>query len=558
MPLAFLLAGAVLVVGYFALTPLVVLLYGSFSDAPPGSVGSFTLDHYARAYFDPEFYPLFWNTLKFACGSSLLSLLFGSYLAWICERTNTPSRQLVQISVIVLFIVPGILETVAWILLLSPQIGLVNLAVRQIAGDAAFTINIYSLGGMIWAESMTLYPLVFLLTSAALRSQDIAMEEASLACGAGNLATLLKITLRLITPALLSVLLITFVRGVESFEVPALIGVRAGIFVFTTKIYSALTRLRPQYGIAGAYSVILLLISVLGVFLYYRLTRVAERFATITGKGYRPRRIDLGAWKYLNSFLSLSFVGFTAILPIVNMVWSSLTPYMSVFTVEMLPRLSFKSYEELIRLPFAQTAFANSALLSFCSASAVMVLTSVIAWMTVKSQIRGRFLLDNLAFLPIATPGIVLGVSLLVLYLILPIPVYGTLWILFIAYVTKYLPYGIRTASASMIQIGRELEEASIASGANWLQTFTRILLPLLMPGFVSGWIYIAVVSLRELSTSILLYTQESVVLSVLVFDLWESGAYSSVSALGVLMVVFLIAVTWLARGVGTRIGHVD
>ena len=556
--LVLLLAGAVILVAYFALTPLCVLLYGSFSDAPPGVAGNFTLANYARAYLDPEFYPLFWNTIKFASGASLLSFLLGSYLAWICERTNTPLRNLISTSVIVLFIVPGVLETVAWILLLSPKIGLVNLAARQLIGSADFSINVYSLGGMIWAEAMNLYPLVFLLMSAALRSQDVAMEEASIACGAGNFVTLRKITLRLVTPAMLSVLLITFVRGVESFEVPALIGVRAGIFVFTTKIYSALQRLRPQYGMAGAYAVILLLISVAGVFLYQRLTKAAERFATITGKGYRPRRIDLGHWKYLNALFALGIVGFTAVLPIMNLVWSSLTPYMSVPTVEMIPRLSLKSYQELLQLPFAQKAFINSALLSFLSASAVMLLTSVVAWVTVKSRIRGRSLLDNLAFLPIATPGLVLGVSLLVLYLTLPIPIYGTIWILLIAYVTKYLPYGIRTASASMIQISKELEEASVASGASWLQTFRKVLLPLLMPGFIAGWIYIAVVSLRELSTSILLYTQESVVLSVLVFDLWESGLYSSVAALGVMMVLFLITVTWAARRVGARIGYIE
>lgn len=553
-----LLAATALLVAYLALAPLVVLFYGSFSDGPPGSLGNFTLDHYVRAYRDPEFYPLFWNTLKFAFGSSILSFLLGSYLAWICERTNTPLRGLISTSIIVQFIIPGILETVAWILLLSPQIGLINLAARQLTGNPDLAINIYSMSGMIWTESMALYPLVFLLVSAALRSLDVAMEEASLACGAGNFATLRKITLRLVTPALLSVILITFIRGVESFEVPALIGVRAGVFVFTTKIYGALTRLRPQYGIAGAYSAILLLISVLGVFLYYRLTQVAERFATITGKGYRPRRLDLGGWKYLNAFLSLTIVGFTAVLPIINLLWSSLTPYMSVPSVEMIPLLSLKSYQELINLPFAAKAFLNSALLSFGSATTVMLLTSLMAWVTVRSRLRSRFILDHLAFLPIATPGIVLGISLLILYLTLPIPVYGTIWILLIAYVTKYLPYGIRAASASMIQVGNELEEASLASGASWLQTFRKILLPLIMPGFVAGWTYIAVVSLRELSTSILLYTQDNMVLSVLVFDLWESGLYSSVSALGVLMVLFLVAVAWSARRLGARIGYIE
>ncbi len=552
------LGGAVLLVAYFALTPLLILVYGSLSDAPPGALGNITLANYAKAYLDPDFYPLVWSTVQFALGSSLLSFFLGTYLAWSCERTNIPWRGLITTLVIVLFIVPGILETVAWILLLSPQIGLINLAIRTLMAKPDYSIPIYSLGGMIWTESMSLYPLVFLLMSAAFRSQDVALEEASLTCGAGNFTTLRKITLRMVTPAMLSVLLITFIRAVEAFEVPALIGVRAGVFVFTTKIYSALQRLRPHYGIAGAYSVILLLLSAVGVLFYHRMTQAAEKFATISGKGYRPRRMDMGPWKHVIAFSCLIIVGATVVLPLTNLIWSSLTPYMAVPSREMVFQLSLRSYRELFHLPFAQKAFLNSILLSFSSATAVMLLTSGIAWITVKSQLRGRSLMDHIAFLPIAIPGIVLGVSLLILYLTLPVPIYGTLWILFIAYMTKYLPYGIRTASASMIQIGKELEEASMVSGATWLQTFAKIFLPLLMPGFVAGWIYIAVVSLRELSTSILLYTEQSIVLSILVFDLWESGLYSSVSALGVLMVLFLMVVTWLARSIGARIGYID
>lgn len=551
------LAAAVLVVAYLALTPLLMLVYYSVTDAVPGTWGSFTLEHYARAYLDPEFYPLFWNTLKFAFASSVLAFSLGTFLAWICERTNSPFRSVISTLIIILFIIPGILETVAWILLLSPKIGLVNLAIRHLTGMPDLALDIYSFGGMVWAEAMGLYPLVFLLMSAAFRSQDVLMEEASLACGAGPLTTLRKITLRLVTPAMISVFLIIFVRAVEAFEVPALIGVRAGIFVFTTKIYSALQRLRPYYGVAGAYALVLMGLSVLGLYLYYRVTKAAERFATITGKGYRPRPVDLGGWKYVFGFAGLALTAVTTLLPVANLLWSSFTPYMAAPSAEILAQLSLKSYRQLYTFPFAMQAFWNSVILSFGSATAVMLVTSCAAWITVKSKLPGRFVIDNLAFLPIAIPGIVLGVSLLVLYLTLPIPIYGTLWILFIAYVTKYLPYGIRTASASMIQIGQELEEASVVSGASWLQTFRKILLPLLMPGFVAGWIYIAVVSLRELSTSILLYTQDTIVLSILVFDLWEAGLYNSVAALGVLMVGFLIIVTWGARKLGARIGYI-
>ncbi len=552
----FILVGSSLLIAYLALTPLLMLLYYSLTDASPGNLGVFTLAHYAKAYLDPEFYPLFWNTLQFAFASSVLSFCLGTFLAWICERTNSPFRGAISTLIIVLFIIPGILETVAWILLLSPQIGLLNLTLRYLTGSPAIALDIYSFGGMVWAEAMGLYPLVFLLMSAAFRSQDVLMEEASFACGAGTFTTLRKITLKLVTPAMLSVFLIVFVRAIEAFEVPALIGVRAGIFVFTTKIYGALQRLRPFYGVAGAYAVVLLMISAIGLYLYYRVTRAAERFATITGKGYRPKRIDLGGWKYLCGLIGLAITGFTTLLPVLNLIWASFTPYMAAPSLEMLSQLSLKSYRQLYNFPFARQAFLNSVMLSFGSATAVMLITSCAAWITVKSKLPGRFVVDNLAFLPIAIPGIVLGVSLLVLYLTLPIPIYGTLWILLVAYVTKYLPYGIRSASASMIQIGQELEEASVVSGAGWLYTFRKIILPLLMPGFVAGWIYIAVVSLRELSTSILLYTQDSIVLSILVFDLWESGLYNSVAALGVLMVIFLMVVTLAARKVGARIGY--
>lgn len=309
----------------------------------------------------------------------------------MCERTNTPLRGVITTLVVVLFIIPGILETVAWMLLLSPRIGLINLGLRELTGMQGLSLNVYTLQGMIWAESINLYPIVFLLMSAAFRSQDVAMEEASLTCGAGNFTTLRKITLRLVTPAMLSVVLITFIRAMEAFEVPALIGVRAGIFVFTTKIYGALQRLRPHYGIAGAYSVILLVMSFVGVFFYYRVTRTAEKFTTTTGKGYRPRRIDMGAWKYVTSLSCLLILGVTVILPLANLIWASLTPYMAVPSIEILRRLSLDSYQEVFEHPFARKAFINSVLLSFGSATAVMLLTSCIAWITVSPASKDAF-----------------------------------------------------------------------------------------------------------------------------------------------------------------------
>jgi iron(III) transport system permease protein len=438
---------------------------------------------------------------------------------------------------------------------LSPKIGLINLVVKAALGLESSPFNIYSMGGMVWAEAIHLYPLVFLLMSASFRNMDTSLEEAALTAGSSTFTTLWRVTLPLMRPAMFGVLLVMFVRGIEAFEVPALVGVPAKISVFTTKIFLAIHQFPSDFGLAGAYAVTLLIISGAGVLIYQRVTRRTERFATVTGKGYRPRVIDLGPWKWLTCFIAFFIFLLAVILPVFILLWSSFIPFYGIPSRELLAKVTLANYHYVLTYPLALTAFKNSFLLSVGSATLVMLLTSVIAWITVKSKIPGRVFLDNLAFIPIAMPGIVLGVSLIWVYLTLPIPIYGTIWVLLLAYITKFMPYGIRSASATMIQINKELEEASLASGGTWFQTFRKIILPLLMPGFVAGWIYISIISLRELSTSILLYSYNSTVLSIMAFDLWEGGQYTYVCALGVLMVLMLVAMAYVARRLGARIG---
>lgn len=553
------LFGCSLLVFYLAGVPLIMLLYGSIRSAPIGEPGAtYTIQNYVKAYFDREFYLLFWNSIKYAIGTCLVSFLIGTYLAWISERTNTPLKKLFVVMALIPFIIPGILSTIAWILLLSPKIGLINLAVKELLGLETAPFNVYSMGGMVWAEAIHLYPLVFLLMSAAFRNMDTSLEEASLSAGSSTFTTFRRITLPLMRPAMVSALLIMFIRGIEAFEVPALIGVPARISVFTTKIFLAIHQFPSDFGLAGSYAVTLLVISTAGVLIYGKITRREERYATVTGKGYRPRVIDLGPWKYVTC-ASAFFIFFLAVLlPVFVLLWSSFIPYYGVPSRELMAKMTLANYKYILNYPLALTAFKNSFYLSVGSATLVMLLTSVIAWITVKSKLPGRAMLDNMTFIPIAMPGIVLGVSLIWVYLTLPIPIYGTIWVLLLAYMTKFMPYGIRAASASMIQINKELEEASFASGGTWFQTFRKVLLPLLMPGFVAGWIYISIIALRELSTSILLYSYNSTVLSIMAFDLWEGGQYTYVCALGVLMVLLLVAMAFVARKLGARIGIAD
>ena len=552
----FVLLGCGLFVLYLAGVPLAMLIYGSFRSAPIGEPGAvFTVQNYIKAYVDREFYLLFFNSLKFALGVCVTTFFIGTYLAWVSERTNTPFKKVFIVMSLIPFIIPGILSTISWILLLSPKIGLINIVIKELLGLEKAPFNVYSMGGMIWAEAIHGYPLVFLLMSAAFRNMDTSLEEAALSAGSSTFTTFRRVTLPLMRPAMFSVLLIVFVRAIESFEVPALIGVPAKLSVFTTKIFLAIHQFPSDFGLAGAYAVTLLVISSTGVLIYGRITRREERYATVTGKGYRPRVIDLGPWKYL-TFATAFFIFFLAvILPVLVLLWSSFIPYYGIPSRELMEKLTLANYKYVLNYPLALTAFKNSFYLSVGSATLVMLLTSVIAWITVKSKLPGRAWLDSMTFIPIAMPGIVLGVSLIWVYLTLPIPIYGTIWVLLLAYMTKFMPYGIRAASSSMIQINKELEEASLASGGTWLQTFRKVLLPLLMPGFVAGWIYISIIALRELSTSILLYSYDSTVLSIMAFDLWEGGQYTYVCALGVMMVLVLITMAYVARKLGAKVG---
>jgi iron(III) transport system permease protein len=550
------LIGAIAFVLYLAGVPLVMLLYGSIRSAPIGEPGAtYTIQNYVKAYFDKEFYFLLLNSIYYGLGTCTLTFLIGTFLAWVSERTNTPLKKLFVVMSLIPFIIPGILSTISWILLLSPKIGLINLVVKDFLSLESAPFNIYTMWGMIWAESIHLYPLVFLLMSAAFRNMDTSLEEAALTAGSSTFSTFCRVTLPLMRPAMFSVLLINFIRGIEAFEVPALIGVPAKISVFTTKIFLAIHQFPSDFGLAGAYAVTLLVISTTGVLIYGRITRREERYATVTGKGYRPRVIDLGVWKYLTLGVSFLIFFLAVILPVFVLLWSSFIPYYGVPSRELMEKMTWANYQYILNYPLALTAFKNSFYLSVGSATLVMLLTSLIAWITVKTKLPGRALLDNMTFIPIAMPGIVLGVSLIWVYLTLPIPIYGTIWVLLLAYITKFMPYGIRAASASMIQINKELEEASLTAGGTWFQTFRKVILPLLMPGFTAGWIYISIIALRELSTSILLYSYNSTVLSIMAFDLWEGGQYTYVCALGVLMVLLLVTMAFVARKLGARVG---
>jgi iron(III) transport system permease protein len=540
---------------YLAVLPLFMLLLGSFQVEVAPREFIISLKNYQTAYASEHTYSTFMNSLIFAGGASLLTFALATILAWLVERTNTPLRIVFIPLAVVPLILPGVLEAIAWIFLLSPKFGYVNVALMNLFGLEKAPFNVFSLPGMIWVHSVGQVPLAFLMMVAGFKSMDPSLEESAMMSGANTWQTLSRVTLRLLVPTSASVLLILFVRTLESFETPALIGIPARLYVYTSEIYLAFNEYPPDYGRGAALAVGLLILSAFGVWLYRRSTREGKRFQTVTGKAFRPRQFDLGPWRWAGlAFLLIYFVG-VVLLPFLVMLWASFLPFFAAPTWKSLELLGFENYRYLLTFRPFWDAMQNSIVLALLSASAGMLLTSIIAWVVYKSRLPASGLLDFLAFVPITVPGIVLGMALILLYVAFPLPIYGTIWVLLIAYVTRYIPYGMRSASGSILQIHSELEEAAGASGASWWQTFWRVTLPLLRPGFVAGWIYIFIVSFREFSTSVLLATGESRVLSILLFTMFEQGQVTVVAAIGILMILTLLAIVALFYKVSGRVG---
>src|SRR5579884_3691793 len=409
---------------------------------------------------------------------------------------------------------------------------------------------------MIIVEGLHLAPLVFLLMVAALRSMDPSLEESALMSGASLPTVFLRVTLPLVRPALYAATLIMVVRGLESFEVPALIGLRNHIWVYTSRIWQALNDAQPQYGQAGAYAMTLLVLTTIGVAFQSVLSRRGRSFQTITGKGFRPHPVRLGAWRVPATIFILLYFVISVVLPLLVLFYASTQAFYQPPSHSTLSHMGFANYTETWHDATFRHALLNSVYLGLGAATAVMLLAAVASWLVVRTRLPGRWLVDNLAFIPLAIPGLVLGVSLLFVYLRTPwLPVYGTLWIIFIAYLTRYMPYGMRYSSTSMFQIGRELEESAQMSGAGWWQTFRRVVLPLLAPGLVAGWIYILIVSFRELGASVLLYSPGKEVLSIVIWEQWRDGLLTEVAALGVMLIGALIVMVAIAYKLGARIG---
>lgn len=547
---------------YLVMVPLGVLVFGSFKTVPPGAPGYFslelTLENYRRAFGSAYLPRATFNTAVFAVPSSALAFVVGTYLAWVTERTNTPLRSLVYVLAITRVVLPGVLVTFSWIILLSPEIGIINRVLMGLLGISKAPFNIYTMPGLIWVEGIELAPLAFLLMASGFRSMDPSLEEAAAVTGSGPLKVLRRVTLPMMRPALLSTLVLLLIRGVESFETPALIGLRGNIFVYTTEIWLNSARAPTDYGLAGAYSMVLVVITALLIAVYLRLTSHGEKFMTITGKGYRPRLLDLGKWRYVTAASSLLILFLIFGFPMLTIVWMSLVPTHLASTVEAFSRITFDAYRDALLFPLTVQGLKNSMILGVSSATGVTLLTAVIAYIVVKTRIPGRGVLDFLAFVPYIIPGIIFGLSILWFYLNVMPALYGTLTILLAAYVGKYLPVAMRINVASLAQVHTDLEEAAAVCQTSWTKRFVRITLPLIRPGLVAAWIWVFVHSFREIPTAMILAYPGTEPVGIVMFKYWEDSTYQRLAAFGVMLFGVLVVTSLVAMRVGQRFGIRD
>ena len=538
--------------GILVILPLALLVINSFRDVSVGdlqfSLSNFTLGNYVEAYSNPRAITMFLNSLWFALGSMFVAVILGGALAFLSERTDLRFRHAIPVVVMVPLIMPSVVKGIAWIFLLSPKIGLLNY-IWAALGFSGPLLSVYSFPAMIWVEGISMSTLAFLLIGAVLRQMDPALEEAAVASGASMGRVISRVTLPLLVPGLAGVALLLFVRGIEAFEIPMLLGFNSRIFVFSTNIYYTLRgAFPPDYGLGFAYSMSLVLLTVGALLLYQRAVRHSERYTVVVGKGYRPHVVRLGRWRYV-AYGFVAFYGVVGVLlPFFILVWGSLLPYYQPPSLKVLSTVSLANYWEAVKSVDLWISVKNTIILGVISSSAIMFLAVLSSWFIHRTSIRGRKILDVVIFLPYAVSGIAVGVAFMVLFLSFENPLYNTIWIIVLAYIVNYLPIGSRFTHAAILQIHKELEEAAWAGGAGFWRTLRYIWVPLLIPALVNGALYVLILSIKVMSIAVLLYGPDSMVFSVYLWTVWDGGDPGEASALAVLMIIVLGILTFVVR----------
>jgi iron(III) transport system permease protein len=537
--------------------PTLAVLVMSLRQGLPGQARPFTLANFAEVFTDPFTGQVMSNTLTFSAATIAVTLLFAVPLVWLMTRTDLPGKETIYVLMTVGILIPVFLRVIGWILLFSPQIGIVNQALMGMFGLSEAPLSLYNVFGMAVTQGISFVPAAFFMLAAAYRAIDPALEEAAYTSGASKLQTVLRVNVPLTMPAILGVMIYLLMTAISVFETPALLGLPSRTFVLSSAIYFAVTPQTglPKYGLGATYGLIMMVLGLLASYMYFRVVSEGKKYAVISGKGYRPRELELGRWKWAAIVFVVFYFGLEIFLPFAALIWASLLPYLQVPSASALSAISLNNYFTLPSY-VSLTPIVNTILLVIAAPTLTIILSLAVSWIVVRSRSVVRGPIDMLAFLPHAIPSIVFAVALAWLALTYRtwLPLYGSLLLIIVAHAIAQLAYGTRTMNSTLIQVHSELEEAGKLSGANGLQVFRRILLPLVAGAVFNAWLWLALLSYREVTMALVLYSPASEVLPTLIWKLWASSSVGQVSALGVLLILIVTTIVFLLRSVFTRV----
>ena len=539
----------IVAVGFLTLCPVLMLLLGSFSQGLT-AFGNFTTAKYVAAYTDPFLLEVTVNTVIFVLGSSLFSTVLAVFLAYLNTRTNMPMKGLFTVLSIVPMMIPHLLFSVSWALLLNPSNGLLNMMLQNTFGLQEAPLDIYSLWGMILVEGLLNMPIAYLIIAPAMASFDVSLEESSRVFGGGVWRTLVRVTLPVLRPAILAAFILAIVRSLASYAVPRVLGTPGRVDVLATYLFEMIsTGFAPDYGKAAALGMSVLSASIGLIALYRYLTAESSKYVTISSRGFKPTLIELRRAK-TPLFIVVGIISILMIvLPVAVLLYTSMIPYSMVPSAKAFSMMSWANWIDVLQDPLSKVAMKNSLFLAVVGATLGVLLSLFVAYVVVKLRTRAAGLLDTLSFLSFSFPGIVIGIGFM--WFFVQTPLYATLTALLLAYIAAYLPYGIRPLSAAFVQVHAHLEESSLVSGASSLTTMRRIIVPLLIPGVVSAWILMATMYIRELTVSVVLSRPGTEVLAVQILSYAEDGLWGKLSALGIIMILISTALVLLAMYIG-------
>jgi iron(III) transport system permease protein len=544
------------ILGFLVIYPIMMLLLGALTDTNP-VVEGISLRHLSIANFlvvlaNPNVGEALVNTLIACGGGTAIAVVIGLFFSWIVVRTNTPFKGFIAAASILPLFAPPLVAGVAWAILGSPKTGLINTMFKWIGLD--WRVDFYSLWGLVFVFGIYYAPYVYMFTSSALRNMDPSLEEAAEISGASAFATLFSVTFPLIMPAIISGMLLSFIVMLGIYGIPAVLGSSTNLALLTTYIFKLTNWSPPLYNTAAAVAIILMVVTGALVFLQNRVLS-GRSYTTVAGKAFRPRSLDLGRWRWFTFGLGIVYLLIVVVLPMLALIVAAFRKFMFIRDVNSLfdmRQYSMVHFNSIFDNPLTLRSIYNAVEVGVITAVVGGALAFAIGYTIHRTQVTGRRWIDLISTVPVAIPGLVVGVAYLWAWIGIPGGLYGTIWILALAFIARFMPDTVKALSTSFLQIHRELEEAAWVCGKGMFATIRTIVLPLARPGVIASMTLLFVLAIRELGSSLFLYTSNTMVMSVLLLDYYEGGNLGKTAAFSlvqtVLLGVLIGGANWLSR----------